>query len=114
MPRLETFELQIQTGDQGLPETPKYSINGFTLDSDEAEGGVCPGESLHVKAAPQSYPHSLVLIGPEAGAWSIDSITATYYCSGEEPYVLRLGPVTLDDHSDLSIWYERPPRTIDV
>jgi hypothetical protein len=114
MPRLETFELQIQTGAQGLPEPPQYSINGFTLDFDEAEGGAGPGQTLHAKAAPQSYPHSLLLLGPAEGAWSIESITATYHCAGEEPYVMRLGPVTLDDRSDLSIWYERPPRTIDV
>lgn len=114
MPRLETLELQIKTGAQGGGTTPQYSINGFTLEFDEVEGGVGPGETLTAKAAPQSYPHSLLLIGPEEGQWEIEGITATYYCAGDEPYVVRFGSVTLDDRSDLNIWHERPPRTIDV
>ena len=114
MPRLETFELQRHTGGQGLRETPQYSINGFTLAFDEIDGSNDAGQTLRAKAAPQSYPHSLVLVGPEEGAWEIEGITATYHCAGEEPYVLRFGPVMLDDHSDLNIWHERPPRTIDV
>lgn len=114
MPRLETFELQIKTGAQAGGDTPQYSINGFTLEFDEVDGSAAPGETLTVKAAPQSYPHSLLLMGPEEGEWNIEGITATYYCAGDEPYVMRLGPITLDDHSDLNIWYERPPKTIDV
>lgn len=114
MPRLETFDLEITTGAQGVADTPQYSINGFALAFDETAGSAGAGQTLHVKAAPQSYPHSLLLIGPEEGTWEIAGIRATYHCAGEEPYVVRLGPVSLDDHSDLNIWHERPPRTIDV
>jgi hypothetical protein len=114
MPRLDTFELQIRTGEHGLAEPPRYSINGFPLEFDEVEGGTGPGETARVVAAPQSYPHSLLLLGPQEGAWDIAGMTATFYCMGEEPYVLRFSPVTLDDRSDLNIWRERPIRTIEV
>lgn len=93
---------------------PKYAINGFPLDFDEAKGGVGPHETAELTGSPQSFPHSLVLIGPEEGAWDISGITATYNCAGSQPYTVRLGAVTVDDDADLNIWYQRPARVLDV
>lgn len=114
MPRLESFTLKLQTGERGLGTMPRYAINGFPLDFDEVKGGVGANETAELTGSPQSFPHSLVLIGPEEGAWDIAGITATYKCAGAQPYTVRLGAVTLDDDADLNIWYQRPARVLDV
>ena len=114
MPRLQSFELNITTGAQGLASPPKYSINGFALDFDETEGGCRPGETLKAKGMPDSFPHTLLLHGPREGVWDIESLTATYMPMGEEPYTLRFGALKLDSDSDLNIWHQRPAPTFDV
>ena len=108
MPRLDSFSLDIKTGKQGGPARVQYGINGFPLDFDDSEGGTGSGESIRVSGNPQSFPHMLTLRGPDEGQWDIESVDITYHCSGEEPYSIRLGAVTLDDNSDLNIWHERP------
>lgn len=114
MPRLESFTLKLTTGEQGLPTPPKYAINGFPLDFDEIKGGFAPGETAELMGSPQSFPHSLVLIGPEEGEWDIQGLTATYHCAGSQPYSVRLGAITLQDDTDLNIWHQRPAKVLDV
>jgi hypothetical protein len=114
MPRLESFELKIKTGERGPNRTPRYEINGFALDFVEIEGGNGPGETLELAADPQSFPHSLVLVGPESGQWDIAEVEATYNVMGGDPYTVRLGAVTLDEESNLNIWHERPAVLLDV
>lgn len=116
MPRLDSFTLEIKTGDARGPEHPQFSINGFPLDFDESEGSTDAGATLRATGGPRSFPHSLVLKGPDEGAddWRIESIAATYYCDGVEPYTVRMGEVALDDNADLNIWHEPPPITYDV
>ncbi len=72
------------------------------------------GETAEVQGSPQSFPHALLLGGPEEGAWEIEGIEATYHCQAEEPYTVRLGAVTLDHRSDLNIWHPRPGEVLDV
>lgn len=105
---LEQFTLRLTTGGEGPGERPRYAINGFSLDFDELKGGTGPGETLEASGSPESYPHSLVLHGPKTGQWEISGIELTYYCMDDEPYTVRLGPVTLDNESDLNLWHERP------
>lgn len=114
MPRLERFELKIKTGAKGHGGPLKYSINGFPLDFEEVRGGTAPGELAEVAGEPQSFPHTLQLIGPESGEWEIECIEATYHCQAEPPYSVQFGKVLLDDASDLNIWHPRPPKVIDV
>lgn len=114
MPRLDSFQLDIRTGNAGGPEELHYSINGFALDFENANGSTKSGDVVKVTGSPQSFPHSLTLTGPSEGAWDIEGITATYTCAGEEPYTIELGAITLNDDSDLNIWYERPLPTFDV
>lgn len=114
MPKLDTIRLTVRTGGKGLAGTPKYSINGFPLDFDEIAGGAEPGETLEAVGRPESFPHSLLLLGPSEGEWEIAGIDITYECFGEEPYAVRLGEVTLDANADLNIWHARPARVIDV
>lgn len=114
MPKLNTFTLNIKTGQRGPGGVPQYAINGFALDFDDSSGSIDPGATLQATGNPESFPHSLTVIGPTEGSWDIESIEATYQCLGEEPYTVRLGAVSLDDQSDLNIWYQRPERVIDV
>ena len=63
---------------------------------------------------PGSFPHTLLIRGPESGAWDIEEARVTYYPNGGPPYTVRLATVTLDDDADLNIWYERPQKAFDV
>ncbi len=114
MPKLNNIEITIKTGATGAPCPPKWVINGFTVDFEQFDGGTGPGEVFKASADPQSFPHTLVLRGPDAGAWEIDEVQLTYHTQGEPPYSVRLGKVTLDSESDLNIWYERPQPVFDV
>lgn len=114
MPRLETFRITLKTGSQGKNEPPRYAINGFPLDFEEAQGGVEAGGSFEATGNPGSYPHSLVLVGPDTAPWDLESIEITYFFDGQEPYTVRLGMVTLDTDSDLNLLYEQPLPTFNV
>lgn len=114
MPRLESFTLELRTGDRGIAYVPRYSINGFEIEFDTLEGGCNAGETLRAEAAPQSFPHTLLLQGPLEGQWDIAGATLTFHVQGGEPYTVRLGAVTLGDTDDLNLWYERPEKVIDV
>ena len=114
MPRLDTFTLEIRTGETRGPERPKFKINSFPLDFESLDGGTGPVEILTASGSSQSFPHSLMLCGPENGQWDIEGVTATYQCANDEPYTIRMGAVTLDDKSDLNIWHERPAPAFDV
>jgi len=116
VPRLDTFTLEIKTGERSGPEKPNFNINGFPLEFDDLEGGTGSGETLNAMGSPQSFPHALALIGPADGQepWDIESVKATYHCGGAEPYTIHLGAVTLDDESNLNIWHEPPLPTFDV
>jgi hypothetical protein len=114
MPRLETFTLEIKTGESGHTSPLAYSINGFKLDFEQVEGGTGSGETVTATGNPQSFPHTLHLRGPEEGEWDIAGVTATYHPTGEEPYTLRFAALTLDEESDLNIWHQRPAAVLDV
>ncbi len=114
MPKLNTFDVTIKTGELGLGATPKWSINGFVVDFEQSRGGTGPGETFEGVASPGSFPHTLSIRGPESGAWDIEEARVTYYPNGEPPYTVRLSAVTLDDNADLNIWYERPQKVFDV
>lgn len=113
MPRLDTLELTIKTGARGLSHVPTYAINGHTVEFEEAKGGVGPLETIEVSHSPQSFAHSLMLIGPDEGYWDIEQIDATFHVAGK-PYAVRLGAVTLDSETKLNLWYDRPPALLDV
>ena len=114
MPKLNTFDITIKTGARGPSGAPQWAINGFVVDFEQAKGGTAPGETFEGAASPGSFPHTLVIRGPESGAWDIEEARVTYYPQGAPPYTVRLGAVTLDDDADLNIWYERPQRVFDV
>lgn len=116
MPKLNTFTLEVTTGSKPGPGQPQFAINGFPLEFDEIDGSTEPGGTLKAIGNPNSFPHSLVLKGPESGEtnWDIKSVVATYECNLMDPYEVRMGAVSLDDESDLNIWHEPPLPTFDV
>ena len=114
MPRLDTFTIQLKTGESPLKGPLKFIINGFPLEFEEVSGGTGSGETLEAKGAPGSFPHALLLHGPEEGDWEIEEFSVTYHPMGEEPYRIRFGGVTVDSSSDLNIWAERPLPVMDV
>jgi hypothetical protein len=114
MPRLESFQIRVFTGEKGKNELPHFIINGFPLEFEQAEGSTEPGGEFVGQGSPGSFPHTLLLAGPEEGEWHIKEVELTYFPDGEEPYKVRLGDVTLDDNADLNIWHPRPLPTFDV
>ena len=88
MPKLSQFKLEIKTGTNRGPEHPSFSINGFPLEFEETEGSTDAGATFTAVGSPNSFPHALVLMGPEQGEvdWDIESVTARYECDGMESY----------------------------
>ena len=116
MPKLNQFTLEVTTGTNPGPERPQFAINGFPLEFDEFKGSTEAGATMKASGFPNSFPHSLVLKGPEDGEsnWDIENAVITYTCDRIDDYEVRLGAVTLDDESDLNIWHEPPLPTFDV
>lgn len=114
MPRLDTLSLKITTGKRGPNQEPRYEINGFELDFNEVKGSNSPGETLELSGSPQSFPHSLTLIGPKEGHWDVERIDATYHSDCDEPYTIHLGAITLDAETKLNLKYDRPLKLLDV
>lgn len=116
MPKLDNFTLEIKTGEHAGPAVPTFAINGFPLEFDTLDGSAESGGTLTVTGAPSSFPHSLVLVGPQNGeaTWDIESITATYECAQLDPYTVRMGAIVLNDDSNLNIWHEPPLPVFDV
>jgi hypothetical protein len=114
MPRLDTFKIRVKTGAKGIDHPPHFIINGFPLEFEEISGGTGPGETFEATGAPGSFPHSLLLQGPEHGEWEIESLEVTYFNMNEDPYTIRFGAVTLDAESDVNIYHERPAPVLDV
>ncbi len=113
MPILQSVTLRIRTGARGIDRVPLYAINSHEIPFDEIKGGCQSGETLDVSGSPRSFPHSLVLLGPDEGAWDIEEIDVTLHTDGE-PYTVRLGAITLDGETKLNLWYECPPVLLDV
>jgi hypothetical protein len=114
MPRLDSFSIELKTGESALKGPLKFIINGFPLEFDEVEGGTGSGETFSATGAPGSFPHTLLLHGPEEGDWEVEGFSVTYHPNGEEPYRIRFGGVTVDSASDLNIWADRPSPVMDV
>jgi len=114
MPRLDTFSIELTTGDSPRKGPLKFIINGFPLEFEDVEGGTGVGETFKGTGAPGSFPHALLIHGPEEGDWEIEGFNVTYHPNGEEPYRIRFGGVTVDSSSDLNIWAERPQPVMDV
>lgn len=114
MPKLNTFKINIESGDPGTEEAVKFTINGFPIAFDNGTGSTGPGQAFEASYEINSFPHSLTLVGPEKGEWNIRKIAVEYHCQDFEPYSVVFGEVTLDETSEINIWRDPPLPSFDV
>ena len=114
MPRVLTFQVNIETGSQGPNETVNFCFNGHKLPFENVVGSNEPKSIFEGSFDVNSYAHSLTLVGPEKGKWEIEKIIVDYECEGEKPYVVKWGAVTLDETTEVNIWQDPPVSSFDV
>ncbi|MBK7973691.1 MAG: helicase [Deltaproteobacteria bacterium] len=114
MPRVNSFEVEITTGAQGMPGPVKFDFNGHTMEFQQPEGGTAAGEKFRGVFPARSFAHSVALVGPPEGKWKIDELRITYHCDNSEPYAVTFTDFELDDSVALDIWRPAPLPTFDV
>lgn len=114
MPKLNRFNIKIETGDSGTPGPVQFNINHHVLPFDNAEGGTGPGEVFTGGFEINSFAHTLALVGPSAGRWHIRRMTVDFDCESTPPYSVNFGEVTLDDSTEVNLWQDPPIPAFDV
>ena len=114
MPRLNEFQIKIETGDPGLDESVHFAINGFKIPFENVKGGTGPGQTFEAGFEVNSHPHGLTLVGPAKGKWNIKKMSLEYNVDGMEPYTIHFGEVTLDETTEANIWQDPPLPAFDV
>ncbi|MFT7622936.1 MAG: hypothetical protein ACI9WU_002111 [Myxococcota bacterium] len=115
MPRIDDVEVRISTGARGIEGPPVLVFNGHLIPVRVEEGGTGSGEHFVGVARPNSFAHSVQILGPEPGteAWDIEKMEIVYRAPGEE-WTVRWGAVSVDDDANVDIWDEPPLPTWDV
>jgi len=108
MPRLNTFKVTIETGDQGTPGPVLFNFNNHTLPFENVKGGTAAGQTFEGEFEVNSFAHSLTLVGPEQGEWRLEKITVDYKCESLEPYAVTFDALTLDAANQVNIWQDPP------
>ena len=114
MPRVNTFKVKVQTGQQGMSEPVHFNFNNHKLPFDNATGSAEPGMLFEGSFDVNSFAHSLTLVGPESGKWEIEKISVEYDCENEKPYTVHFGKVNLDETTEVNIWQDLPVPAFDV
>lgn len=114
MPKLNRFNIEIETGESGTQLPVHFTINNHKLPLEDTEGGVGPGETFAGGFEIRSLAHSLTLVGPDSGQWVIRKIKVDYDCEHTPPYSAVFGEVTLDEATEVNIWQDPPLPTWDV
>ena len=114
MPRVMSFSTEIKTGETGTNTPVRCCINGHTVAFEEATGSTAAQGLYTAEIDINSFIHSLTIVGPDEGKWTIETISVTYTCDGIEPYTVRFGQIELDDTTEVNIWAEATPSTFYV
>jgi len=114
MPKLNKFKVRVETGDMGLEEPVRFSFNSHRLALENLSGGTRPGEVFEGGYEVNSFAHSMTLVGPDKGEWSLRKITVDFECENTPPYSVEFSAVKLDEISELDIWQDPPLPTFDV
>lgn len=114
MPRLNTFKVTVETGDQGTPGPVQFCFNNHTLPFANVKGGTAAGETFEGDFEVNSFPHSLTLVGPEKGEWKLNKITVDYNCENLPPYSVTFDALTLDETNQANIWQDPPLPSFEV
>ncbi|MCH8156866.1 MAG: helicase [Nitrospinae bacterium] len=113
MPKLNQFKIRIETGGQGTEGPIRFSINSHQLPLESVSGGTGAEEVFEGGYSVNSFAHSLSLVGPEKGEWSLRKVKVDYDCENTAPYSVEFGEVTLDESTELDIWKDPPLPTFD-
>ena len=114
MPKLNKFKIYIETGSKGIEEPARFCFNSHVLPLEELSGGTKPGETLEGGYDVNSVAHSMTLVGPEKGTWSLQKIKVDFECENTLPYSVEYPAVELDETTELNIWKDPPLSTFDV
>lgn len=114
MPRVNTFKVKVETGQNGMSEPVHFNFNNHKLAFESIEGSAESEQVFQGSFDVNSFAHSLTLVGPESGTWDIKKITVDYDCEGEKPYTVNYGGITLDETTELNIWQDPPVPAFDV
>ena len=114
MPKLNQFQIKIETGEPGLDESVHFTFNGFKIPFENGKGSTGPGQSFEAGFEVNSHPHSMALAGPNKGKWNIKKMSLQFDVDGAEPYSVTFGEVTLDETTEANIWQDPPLPAFDV
>ena len=114
MPKLNKFRVRLETGDHGMEEPARFSFNSHILPLEDLSGGTKPGETLEGGYDVNSVAHSMALVGPEKGKWSLRKIVVDFEVENTPPYSVEFPAVELDETTELDIWKDPPLLTFDV
>ncbi|HIA02799.1 MAG TPA: helicase [Myxococcales bacterium] len=114
MPRINRIQISIETAANGWSGPVCVEFNGHQLPLDNVDGSVLANSQLVGECSPNSFAHSVILVGPDTGSWDIAGVSVMYDISGEDDYSVKFGAVTLDETQSLDLWEERPLLAFDV
>ena len=114
MPKLNKFKIYIETGSNGIEEPARFCFNNHVLPLEDLSGGTKPGETLEGGYDINSVAHSMTLVGPEKGTWSVKKIKVDFEVENTPPYSVEYSAVELDETNELNIWKDPPLATFDV
>ena len=114
MPKLKKFKIHIETGNKGIEEPARFCFNSHVLSLEALSGGTKSGETFEGSYTVNSVAHSMTLVGPEKGTWSIRGITVDFECENTPLYSVEYPAVELDETTELNIWKDPPLLTFDV
>ena len=114
MPKLNKFKIYIETGNNGIEEPARFCVNSHVLPLEDLSGGTKPGETLEGGYDINSVAHSMTLVGPEKGTWSVKKIKVDFEVENTPPYSVEYSAVELDETTELNIWKDPPLETFDV
>ena len=114
MPRINTFKVKVQTGQQGTSEPVHFNFNNHKLPFENVTGSAESGKEFEGSFDVNSFAHSLTLVGPESGKWEIEKVSIEYDCENEKPYTVHFGKVNLDETTEVNIWQDLPVPAFDV
>ena len=114
MPKLNKFRVRLETGTNGMEEPARVSVNNHLLPLEDLSGGTQPGETLEGGYDVNSMCHSMSLVGPENGKWSLKKIIVDFECENTPSYSVEFPAVELDESTEVDIWKDPPLATFDV
>jgi hypothetical protein len=114
MPKLNKFKIYIETGSNGIEEPVRFCFNSHVLPLEDLSGGTKPGETLEGGYDINSVAHSMTLVGPEKGTWSVKKIKVDFEVENTPSYSVEYSAVELDETTELNIWKDPPLETFDV